>query len=84
MNRRMWIRTGALCIVLCLALAIVCGVADAAAKSTSSADKGLAAKKGVSQSLGSKEIEQDKLPGKLEVGLGIGSVIAMIAVVKWL
>ena len=66
MNTRMWIRAGALCVVLCVALAIVCDVADAAAKSTSGADKGLATKKGVSQSLGSKEIEEDKLPGKLE------------------
>jgi hypothetical protein len=34
--------------------------------------------------LGKKEFEKDKLPGKLEIGLGIGSIFVMIAVVKYL
>lgn len=49
------------------------------ASSATSADKKLATQEG----LGNKEIEEDKLPGKLEIGLAIGSIIAMIGVLKY-
>ena len=50
----------------------------------SKADKSMASKKGVKDSLGTKEIDSDKLPGKFEMGLAFGSVAAMIAVIKYL
>jgi len=83
MNRKTLLTAGMVCVVLCLALVLLVEEASAAA-STSGADKGMATKKGVGQSLGSKEIEEDKLPGKLEMGLAVGSIIALIAVIKWL
>ncbi len=70
----------ALCLVLCFAIAVF--TQDASAQAA--ADKELATKKGVSGSLGSKEFEEDKLPGALEIGLAVGSIIAMIAVIKYL
>lgn len=48
------------------------------------ADKSLATKQGVSGSLGSKQFDKNKLPGKWKIGFAIGSVITAIAVVKWL
>jgi len=45
-----------------------------------SADKNIAEQTG----LGNKEWDKDKLPGKLEIGMGVGSIFVMIAVVKWL
>lgn len=47
-------------------------------------DKDLASKKGLGESLGSKKFDKDKLPGPGKIGLAIGSVIAAIAVVKFL
>jgi hypothetical protein len=49
-----------------------------------SADKELASKKGVSGSLATKQFDKDKLPGKWKIGFAFGSLIAAIAVVKWL
>ena len=66
---------GVLCLALCLGL-VMC-VDDVHAQS-----KNIATKK--DGELGNKEFDQDKLPGKLEVGLGLGSVVVMIAVVKYL
>ncbi|MBX3176169.1 MAG: hypothetical protein KF886_02305 [Candidatus Hydrogenedentes bacterium] len=34
--------------------------------------------------LGNKEFDKQKLPGKLEVSLGVGSIFVMIAVLKYL
>jgi len=56
----------------------------AAAKSATKGDKSIATKKGVEGSLGQKEIDADKLPGKLEIGIALGSVAAMIAAIKYL
>lgn len=53
-------------------------------KSKAGADKAIQSRKGVEQSLGTKEIEEDKLPGTLEIGLAIGSTVAMIACFKYL
>ena len=44
-----------------------------------SADQKLAAQEG----LGDKEIDESQLPGKFEIGLAIGSVVAMIGVIKF-
>jgi len=62
-------------IVLCLGLALVCD--DAAAQS---GDQKIAQQKG----LGTKEIDKDRLPGKMEVGLAVGSAVLAFGVFKWL
>ena len=65
-------------VVLCLFLAacVLFLTEDAYAQS---ADQKLATQEG----LGSKEWDEDQLPGKFEIGLAIGSVIAMIGVIKY-
>lgn len=66
-------------IVLCclfMAVLFVCSSQDAQAQT---GDQKLAQQDG----LGTKEIDKDKLPGKLEYTIAIGSVIAMIAVMKF-
>ncbi len=56
--------------------------ADAAkpADKAPSADHKLATQDG----LATKEFDKDKLPGKMEIGFTIGSVVAVIAAVKYL
>jgi len=66
---------GILCLVMCVGL-LVCG-GDVHAQG-----QGIAAKK--DGELGTKEFDKDRLPNKIEVGLGIGSFFVMIAVVKYL
>jgi hypothetical protein len=67
-----------LMVLCCLILAVlfICSTQDAQAQS---ADKNLAQQDG----LGTKEIDKDKLPGKLEYTIAFGSVIAMVAVLKF-
>lgn len=69
-------------LLICVAAAAISS--EAPAKSTSKADKSIATKKGVEGSLGQKEIDEDKLPGKLEIGIALGSVAGMIAAIKYL
>ena len=64
-----------LCLVLCLGLCL--SVDDVHAQG-----KSIAAKK--DGELGNKEWDKDKLPGKLEISLGVGSIFVMIAVLKYL
>ncbi len=64
-----------LCLVLCVGLCLC--VDDAHAQGKDFAERS-------STELGSKEFDKDKLPGKLEISLGIGSIFVMIAVVKYL
>ncbi len=80
MDTKSLLAVAVLCLVLCVAIAVF--TEDASAQA--SADKELATKTGVGESLGTKEFEEDKLPGALEVGLAVGSIIAMIAVIKYL
>jgi len=69
---------------------VVCGLlvslaeAQAKPKGAVGSDKEIATRKGISGSLGSKEWDKNKLPGKMEIGLAVGSVVVMIAVLKWL
>jgi hypothetical protein len=44
--------------------------------------KDIAAKK--DGQLGNKEFDKDKLPGKLEISVAVGSFFTMIAVIKYL
>ncbi len=68
--------------VLCLLLTLAFGLltSEAAAQE---ADESMETREGM-DSLATKEFDEDKLPGKLEIGLAIGSIFVMIAVVKWL
>ena len=75
MATKYWVVLGVLCLVLCLGIAMCGGDVHAQGKN-------IAAKK--DGTLGNKKFEEDKLPGKLEVGLGLGSIVVMIAVVKYL
>ncbi|NLF57745.1 MAG: hypothetical protein GX580_08910, partial [Candidatus Hydrogenedens sp.] len=36
------------------------------------------------EGLGTKEFDQSKMPGKLEMGLALGSAIAAVAAIKYL
>jgi hypothetical protein len=44
--------------------------------------KDLAGKEGVT--LGQKKWDQDKLPGKYQIGFAVGSFVAMVIVIKYL
>lgn len=82
MDRKTVLVVCALCIVTALALAFLSERAYAADRGDLTGDKDLATKRGL-DALETKEFEKDKLPGKLEIGLAVGSIFAMIAVVKW-
>ena len=68
---------GAVLFGLCLVLAFGLMTEPAAAQS---ADQKLAQQTG----LGSKKIDAEKLPGKMEMGLAFGSLVAAIAAIKYL
>ena len=65
---------GLLCLGTCLGLGLCVGDVHAQGKSMAEKKDG---------ELGNKEWDKDKLPGKLEVSLGVGSIFVMIAVVKY-
>ncbi len=75
-------------VLLCVAIALTthdAWAAPAAEKKTNvGKDKEIASKEGVKGSLGNKEWDKDKLPTKLKLAFGFGSLFAGIAVVKWL
>lgn len=73
MTKKPLLMTFALCVAVCLVLAVFVDLADAQGRS--GIDKKEAEKKG------DKDSER---PSKLQMGLGIGSIFVMIAVVKWL
>ncbi|NIA15664.1 MAG: hypothetical protein GWP08_16495 [Nitrospiraceae bacterium] len=74
-----------LCVIVCLLLCLVAGVADAKeGVATGAGDKKLAGVKDVGMLSGSKETDESKSPTKLQKTMGVASVIVMIAVVKWL
>ncbi len=80
-----------LCAMLILCIGVFADIAQAQAKDTKNAakkvDKDLASRKGVSGSLAKgKKGEEDK-PTKatpVQMGIGVGSIFVMIAVLKWL
>lgn len=74
-------------IILVLAVALVLGFSlgfavEPAYAQGAAADRSLAAKE--SGSLGNKEWDKDKLPGKQEVGMALGSIALLFAAFKWL
>ena len=74
----------ALAALFCLALGLALAFSGDDVSANSSSDKEMATKQGVGESLGTKKFDKEKMPGKMEVGLAIGSIVAMIAVVKFL
>lgn len=82
MNRKKVLSAVALCLALCIALAMWAETASAN-KAELGMDKEMATKKGVSDSLGSKEFDKEKLPGRWKISFGIGSVFLAIAVFKY-
>ena len=75
------LRLIAVVLVLCLSVGFIAVEAEAQAGGK---DKTIATKEGVGESLGTKEFDEDKLPGKLEIGIAVGSIVALIAVIKYL
>jgi hypothetical protein len=70
-----------LAVGLVLLLAVGFLATDANAQT---ADQEIGSRQGVSESLGTKDFDDDKLPGKLEIGIAMGSIVAVIAVMKYL
>jgi len=79
-----------LCAMLILCIGIFADIAQAQAKdpknAAKSVDKDLAKRKGVSGSLakGKKDEEKPKKATPVQMGIGVGSIFVMIAVLKWL
>ena len=73
----MIVRLSTVCLILLALLVIMPQEAMAAGQS---ADQELAQQTG----LGSKKFDESKMPGKLQYGIAIGSVIAMFAAFKYL
>ena len=70
------------CLIACVAIGLFVDTAEAA--DTGAMDKNSAMKQGVSESLGTKEFDEDQMPGKTEYMIVIASVIGAIAAVKYL
>jgi hypothetical protein len=88
-TKKSWVSKLALVLVTLAAVFIVTDDAvaqksGAAKKPGKGSDKNMASKKGVADSLGNKEFDGNKLPGKMEVGIAIGSVVGAIAAIKYL
>ncbi len=73
MNKHLFLLAAVLCLLFCFGFILT---EEAMAQGGGS----LAEREG----LQAREIDADKLPGKLEMGLALGSTIAMIAVYKYL
>jgi hypothetical protein len=82
MDMNMIWRVGLLCVLVLIAFAMMSDMAYASESVTG--DKDMATKKGVSESLGNKKFDKDKLPSKTKIGFALGSVVAAVAVFKWL
>lgn len=67
------------CLILVTCVAVLTEDVYAKDDAAASADKDLATKEG----LGNKDWDESQLPGKFEIGLAIGSIVAMIGVMKF-
>jgi len=65
-----------LVLALCLILGLMLGVIAEPAEAQTRIEE--------REGLATKEFDSDRLPGKLEIGLAVGSIFALIAVFKWL
>ena len=81
-SRRLW-ATVALCLLVCLVMAFF--VEQAQAAETTKGDKDLAKKRGISDSLANTKgkTEDDRMPSKFQMGIGIGSIFVAFIVVKF-
>lgn len=85
MNARPILLVLGLLVAFALFVGLTADTAFAQEKVNKSADKNIAQKKGISGSLQtSKPEEEADGPSKLQMGIGVGSIFVMIAVVKWL
>ncbi len=87
MNAQKLLALGALCAILCLAVGLIAQPAHAQdSDAAKSFDKDTANKRGVSESLADGPASEDVVEGPttLQMAIGIGSVVVMIIVVKWL
>ncbi len=66
--------TGLMCLLFLFCMLTMTESAEA-----QSADQKMATREGLAEA----DIDRDRLPGRLELGLVIGSIIAMIGVVKY-
>lgn len=71
MNKKIWLIAAVVCLLICFGFLLT---------EEASAQQSLAEREGLQR----REIDMDKLPGRFEIGLAIGSTIAMIAVYKYL
>ncbi len=78
--KKMIFAAAAAALLVVASLAFFPGHASAALKGGAGADKEMATKDG----LATKKFDADKLPTKLDLGFTAGSVIAVIAAVKYL
>ncbi len=72
MNKKIWLIAAVVCLLFCFGFLFS---QEAQAQGTSLAER---------EGLQRREIDTDKLPGRFELGLAIGSTIAMVAVYKYL
>lgn len=88
MIRKRLLASLALIALLCFSVGIFVDLAYAQdSKGAKISDKRVAEKRGVASSLAQRkkgEEEISKGPSKLQMGIGVGSIFVMIAVVKWL
>lgn len=85
--RKMILVSTILVVAVCLAIVLTTHDAWAQAKKDGknvSKEKEIASREGVAGSLGKKEWDKNKLPSKLKLAFGFGSLFAGIAVFKWL
>lgn len=87
MSKKRLLAGCALCVILCLALGTFVALADAQPKGGAvKSDKKVANRRGVSGALadGEKNKDDGDGPNVVQMGVGVGSIFVMIAVVKWL
>jgi len=69
------------CLLLLACVAVL--TEDAYAKDDDVVSPGADKKMATQEGLGSKEWDENQLPGKFEIGLALGSIVAMIGVIKF-
>lgn len=82
MKRQNWLKLAIVCLFVFSVFVFYADIAQAQVGSGASRD--MMEREGVSGSLATKEFDQSKLPGKGKIGFAFGSLVAMVAVLKWL
>ncbi len=80
MSKNIPMMTLMFCLVLALGLVMLSE--DAHAQKGGAMGKDMAKKEGM-DALGSKEFDQNRLPGTKEIAFAVASLLAAIAVIKW-